>query len=339
MRRSFLKQALVVLASCALFLPIAVDYGVPAQAATFTFSDSNCTQLTLSGDAQNGYTLNCQTAGPQVFSCNPISATPSSPTVSQGVTLTATCLNGAGAITYTWSVAGGNPAGCPNTITPEANPSKADLGAPGGQASVGPCTYNLSAFDTVTTLTPSKAVSYTFSGGGGGGGGPLNCSGVSNSSNGSTTITGPTVTIDIPWPADNILHQYITSQSGEFTPDGAVVFRFTTSGVANSSGNSGVIKGVEYQSAPAGRTGALSTQPCDFLGASAIQKSGAGCGKTKFANNSAPSIGLTQGNTTAQCAVALQPSTTYYFSISNTSNNCNGPSCGMIFYFQKPDGT
>ena len=329
MRRSFLRQTLVVLATCALFLPIALDYGVTAQAATVSVSDSSCGSYTLTDNGGGNFTLNCVPAAGGQFSVS-LTASLGAPTVSQGVTLTATPQNQGGAVTYTW---GSAPAGCP-AITQEAGtPSKADIAAPGGQTAVGPCNYTVSASDGVNpNANANRNVSWSTSGGGGGGGGPINCS----------NVTGPTVTMDIPWPGDAIVHQYLTASSGTFTPDGAVVIRFTTSGAANSTaGVPGVIKGVEYQGSPVGRTGALSTQPCDFLGANAVKLSGLGCGKASFTNNMAPSEGLTQGATTSKCAAALQSGTTYYFNLSNSGSTCGAGivSCPMIIYFQKAGGT
>jgi hypothetical protein len=148
------------------------------------------------------------------------------------------------------------------------------------------------------------------------------------------------VIIHIPWPTDGSVHQYLTKDYGSFTPDGGLILWWTTSSAPNSTpGLTGVVKGVEYQSAPAGRDTALSSQPCDFTGQFAFTLK-QGCGKTKSTDDQAPSQGLSQGSTIDGCAFNEQPSTTYYYNIKNNNNYCNGSTnCAMIWYFQKPGGT
>ena len=60
MKRTFLRQVLTVLGTCALYLPIALTQSIPVQAATFTFTDSNCSSFNF--DSASG-TLTCVTGG------------------------------------------------------------------------------------------------------------------------------------------------------------------------------------------------------------------------------------------------------------------------------------
>jgi hypothetical protein len=401
MRRSFLRQALVALA---VFLPLAIFHGVTAQAATFSFTDANCSSFGLTDNGGGNFTLTCQS-----LQCS-IAATKPSPGPSDPETLTATCVGASANATYTWTAGAGN-VGCP-AMTPSGN--TASLPAP--NATVANCVYKLSASDgangggsaqinlnyatlsgTVpssctlsanpsslatgggqTTLTmtctggdppttvnwsagapgattcdgvhsctasPTIAATTQFTGtaangagsasssksttvsvqtGGGGGGGGISCAGFTN-----------TLVIDVTWPANGSLIPYYTSQFGGFGPNDAVVMRFTASAAAASTG-AGVVKGVEFQSPPANRVGSLSTTPCDFTGG--VQEAKCFGAMAKF-DNSAPSLGLTQGTSTGSCKVALQPGVTYYLNLFNENRSCGSTACDMVLYFQKPSGT
>jgi hypothetical protein len=170
---------------------------------------------------------------------------------------------------------------------------------------------------------------------GGGGGGALDCStqlaahGIAN---------GNTIVVDIAWPNDGSVHQYFTSQAGGMFGNTAVVARFTTSAAVNSS-SKGSIVFVEYQSSPSERKGALNTTPCDFD--TGIQLSNCAGQTTKFDTNG-PSFGLWQSTSTNRnCALTLQPSTTYYFNMYNAPGaTCTSQaSCDGLFNFQKPGGS
>src|SRR4030095_7577765 len=148
MIRSLVRPAAWALAAAALTIALlAVPASSPSQAASFTFSDSNCTSFTLVDNGGGNFTLSCQTTAPGTFSCS-VGASVNSPTVSQAVTLTATCQNATGGVSsYAWTAAGGNPAGCPAPVQQVANPSKADLAAPGGTTAISNCSYSVAAVD------------------------------------------------------------------------------------------------------------------------------------------------------------------------------------------------
>lgn len=105
MRRSFLKQALVVLASCGLFLPIALDYGVTAQAATITISDQNCDSFTLTGTAPNQSLTCVVSSAPACTVTGPTTGQTGSP-----ITLIASCSPAA----TSWVWTGGT---CASSVT------------------------------------------------------------------------------------------------------------------------------------------------------------------------------------------------------------------------------
>jgi hypothetical protein len=126
MIRSLILKASAALASTAMVFAFVAS---PAQAATFTFNDTNCDSFSLAGSAPS-QTLNC------IVSNAPSGCTISGPTtgtINVPVTLTATCATGS-ANAWTWT--GGNCAGLttqscaansgsvgpvPYTVTPRNN--------------------------------------------------------------------------------------------------------------------------------------------------------------------------------------------------------------------------
>src|SRR5215472_489786 len=141
MIRSLVRPAACALAAAALTLALlAVPTSTPSQAASFSLNDSSCTSFTLTDNGGGNFTLNCVTGSPGQFSCS-VSLSTGSPTVSQNETLTASCSNATGAVTYNWSAAAGNPAGCLGIAQEPANPNKADVAAPGGASALA-CSYS-----------------------------------------------------------------------------------------------------------------------------------------------------------------------------------------------------
>jgi hypothetical protein len=113
------------------------------------------------------------------------------------------------------------------------------------------------------------------------------------------------------------------------------VVRFTTSNIT-SAGGKGYIQAVEYQDSPSGRTAALSDQPCVFVG---LPKVGGGTNAFGPGDNAPWAyfslVALKSGAST------LQPSTTYYFNISNSAGStCQSTgSCNMLITLNKPSGS
>jgi hypothetical protein len=142
MTQSFFRALFASLAATVMFV------ATPAPAATLTFTDNNCASFAVTGSAPN-FTLVCQS-----LSCT-LSASPAAPTPSQGVTMTASCSGGTGAITFSnWLSA---TAGCPAVNGAGASGT---IPAPGG--AVGPCTYRVTGTDTAN-LTGTASANVTWS--------------------------------------------------------------------------------------------------------------------------------------------------------------------------------
>jgi len=240
------------------------------------------------------------------------------------IALTINCTGGGQPTSWTWS--GGAP--CTGVVTQTCAGNITSTKTFTGTA--------CSAPGVCSPSTPGVTVTVGGGGGGGGGGGALDCTSALQAH--GFASAGPTLTIDIPWPNDGSIHQYYTSQAGGLFGNGAVVLRFTTSAATSATGKGSVV-GVEYQSSPSERKGALNTTPCDFdTGLPLFNCAGQ---TTKFDSNG-PNLGLWQSTSNNRsCAVTLQPSTTYYFNLYNAPGAaCAGQgSCDMLFNFQKPSGT
>ena len=320
MNRSLFRAAACTLAAVAATLALlAVPASSPSQAASFTFSDNNCSSFTLQDTGGGNFTLTCQTTSGGTFSC-PISTSNSAPTVSSLVTLTANCSNAVGSVGYTWTLRASSTVGCPTTTS---TTNQASLAAPGGTAAL-TCVYDLSATDgTPTTVTPSKTVSYSVGGGGGGGGG-----GTTDTTACSNLGLNPKV-ISVPWASQTIY----TTNNGGFGANDAVLVKFTTPATIPAGTGLGKIGAVEFQSSPSARTGSLSPNPCEFGLPGTLPGGG-------FAGTNAPLISFKLPGST-KTALSLQANTTYYFNIRNdpgSTCSSNG-SCDMLITMSKPSGT
>jgi hypothetical protein len=193
---------------------------------------------------------------------------------------------------------------------------------------VGPITVNATTTFTArasnaggTSTAASATVS--ISGGGGGGGGPISCPGF---------VT--TRVIDMAWGPNPRLAY--TADVGGFGPNDAIVVRFTTSNITSATGK-GYIQAVEYSDSPSGRTAALSAIPCDFT--VGLPKVGGGM-NAYGPGDIAPWAQFSLYNAKSY-ASTLQPSTTYYFNISNSpASTCQSTgSCNMLITLSKPSGS
>jgi hypothetical protein len=131
MIRSLISRASAALACGAMVLSSMVFVAAPAQAANITFSDPNCSSFSVTGTAPN-FTLVCAT-----LACS-IAASPSSPSPSQNVQLTANCTPAATSVT--WNLVS-SVSGCPAASGVTTNPMT--LAAPG--TSVSGCVYQVAA--------------------------------------------------------------------------------------------------------------------------------------------------------------------------------------------------
>ena len=309
MRRSFLRQALVVLAAGALFLPMAVYHDDAAQAATITFP-SNCSLS--SPDGSGNVTLTCQTSGggPSAPGGCSIAYSPSSNVAANtSVQMTVNCNTGAPFTSYAWT--GGFAAGQTGPTTNAANVTAAASGTVTVSNAIGPTVVNWS----VTV-------------GGGGGGGNVDTS--------ACTAVGLTArVVTVAWGSNTIV------DPPTFGPNDALIVQFTTSSVTTSS-SLGNISAVEFNGPYALRAGALSDRPCDFGVGLPIAQS------TSFTwfNGKNPSFGFSVANP-ARRAATLLPNTTYYLNITNIvpappypggTQNCTS-NCPMRITLTKPTGT
>src|SRR5262249_28389006 len=152
------------------------------------------------------------------FSCNNIVAAPSTSVLAgNNITLSVNCSGGTAPYNYTWS--GGGSGGCPAS---GGSSSQQVLNA----AAAGPSSaYSVSVTDSAAVVANKGPINVAWNaggGGGGGGGGAISCLGSPTDTVG-TTITGPTLTIDVQWPPDFTQLSIFTSQYGSFPPNGAVV--------------------------------------------------------------------------------------------------------------------
>src|SRR5262249_34914970 len=91
----------VVLATCALYLPIALTQSIPASAATVTFTDTNCDSFSFDPATS---VLTCVVSKPPACSVSG----PTAGTLGTPITLTANCSPAA----TSWVWTGGNLASC-----------------------------------------------------------------------------------------------------------------------------------------------------------------------------------------------------------------------------------
>ena len=344
MNRSLVRPAAHALAAAAFTLILLAVPASSPSAQTITLSGFGCSGTVAWNSSSN--TLTCQTSG-GTFGCS-IAASVSSPTVSSAETLTANCSNNAGIISYAWSLRTGSTAGCPTTTS---TTNQAILSAPNGTTALA-CTYDLSANDTATTVTPSKALSYSTGGGGGGGGGggPVDTSAcVALGLNAKVIVAN--------WNGAQI--DTFTSNSTSFGPNDALIIQFTTGSFTTSTLTGlGSLSGVEFGGPTTQRSGALSTSACDFTGGmpmykwSTKQAATAQCATTAFSNNAGPGIGFSVATLTdlasqksLVCQTLLQANTTYYWNLTNFSpppptgtQQCNQSACNMRITLSKPAG-
>jgi hypothetical protein len=324
MLRTFLRQSLVVLAAAALYLPIALCDGNSVQALTITLP-STCT---LSVDGQGNGNVTCSGGGGPGFSCS-LSASVPFPTITSVETLTASCSNATGSVTYSnWTAAAGF--GCPGfSGTPSGN--QATLQTP--TAAVSSCVYSVTATDSGSANAVHPSVNLTYTSGSGGGGGVDTSACVAVGLN--------PVVVTIPWPTAANGNQLVLKPP-TFGPNDALIVKFTTSSVTtvNAKGN---ITAAENGGSFYSRSGTLSASPCDFTGG--LQKWQNS--NTTWFQGQNPSFSFTLFNPLKNYA-KLDPGTTYYLNITNISpappqaggsQGCTVSNCPMIITLSIPAGT
>ena len=152
-------------------------------------------------------------------------------------------------------------------------------------------------------------------------GGSISCAGFSK-----------TIVLDLDWGAPSTAAPRKTTSG--FGNGAIVVARFTTP--ANTApGVYATISSGEYGDQPTQRTAALSTTPCDFPSPNPL-----GRYATLNAGQQTPSVVYAVGGSSSSYAI-LQPSTTYYFNVTNAykgSPSCTSSTCNIFVELQKPNG-
>ena len=141
-----------------------------------------------------------------------------------------------------------------------------------------------------------------------------------------------TIVLDLNWGAPgNAAPRLTTSGFG----NGVIaVARFTTP-ANTASGVFATISSGEWGDQPTPRTAALSTSPCDFPSPNPLGKYA-----TLSSGQQTPSVVYAVGGTSRVYAI-LQPSTTYYFNVTNSvagAPTCTSSSCNIFVELQKPNG-
>lgn len=278
---------------------------MPALGTTLSCASSS---FSVSPDGKGNFNVSCNAPGSSATCA--LSASPSSLPSSGGtVTLTATnCGTVSSVAKNSTQIA---QSGTTWTDSIAANTGATSLNftytvtGDGGQASV-----------TVTEAAAGTAPPPT---------GPISCAGYSK-----------TLVYDLPWTA---VSKQITAG---FNNDAIVVGRFTTSSIAPGSSYPANVSSIEYVDAPAVRTAAISTVPCDLTGIGMSSNSAVlttGPNWTYQIGGTAPLSRLS----TMPSRLVLQPSTTYYINITNRDANgaptCGTTTCNMILQLTKPTGT
>jgi hypothetical protein len=333
MNRSLVRPAACALAAAAFTLMLLAVPASSASAQTITLSGFGCSGTVAWNTNTNTLTCSGSTGS---FGCLLSSNLGTSPPLTAAVTLTDSCSGALGSVSYIWS-AGSNSTNCPDTPP--------NLSPPSGTTALS-CTYNVTATDsgnnTGSPNLKSIVLNYTAGGSGGGGGGI--------DTTACTALGLTPKVIQMPWTANTNVY---TAQNGNFGPNDAVIVVFTTSSVTTSTAT-GTINGAEYGGPTVGRSGALSTIPCDFtvgLPKYKLNKTGqvTQCATTVFSGEPYPAASfslLAQPQSQLTCQAILQPNTTYYWNLTNFSppppngtQGCGQSACNMLMNLKKPTGT
>ena len=323
----FVRAALVSLAA------ITAVVATPSQAASFSFSNPNCSSFTLTDTGGGTFTLTCIPVGQG-------NQGPGAPT---GCAITRNPSDGNVAST---GGAVGASASCSGTVTSwnwrkngasfATSAAISDtLAANSGTAPV-TTTYDVTACNG-TSCSNTVVTTFIVAGTGGGGGTAQNfCDQYQN-----------VTYIDVPW-GGQVLG---TSGGGSFAAKGVLVARFTVpASAAYGNGAVGKIQVAEYGDPATYRQATLSQAACDFRGAPGAY--GTPNAKSEPQGNSANfPLGWRFGNTAvAEFTVTgnsrfypkLVPGQSYYFNIRNivqdlgNAVSCAGSTCNVLVSINTP---
>jgi hypothetical protein len=372
MQRSFIRTAALAFATVALAIGITVLPPTPAQSATFTFNDPNCSSFSYNTGTS---TLSCVVSGPPVCTVTG----PTAGTLNTAITLTASC--SPAATSWTWT--GGNCPGAGQTCSaveaasvtrtytvagtngtfvgsaspgfnvvwsnaPPASPSGCSVvQTPPGQLAVGGGNVTLTA-----SCTGGNPVTWGWTGGFAQG---LTTAAVGPGQVTSTTQFTATATNGGGNTPTNYTVQVSTGGGGGISCSGfsqtAVltenwnnpVRMFTISAGGFPGDGAAVIVFTTGPTVVNGRTGGIigseysGSPPATRLATLSTQPCDFGPGLATTLSNT-PNLQYSVGTNTVGAA-QLQPNTTYYINIMNPPGNCTGGNCNMSFDFGKPRGT
>ncbi|HXR56686.1 MAG TPA: hypothetical protein VN858_07780 [Casimicrobiaceae bacterium] len=259
--------------------------------------------FTATADGSGNITVSCTQAGsPPPSSCS-VNVNPTTVPASGGtVTITTNC----GSST---SVTGGK------ALQASSSTTWVDtIPANTGTSSL-TFTYNISGANGSNQASVLQLASGSS---GGGTTGPISCPGYTN-----------TLVYDLPWSALS----KVTTKG--FSNSTFVVGRFTTPATSVVSASATIFSG-QWTEPTVVRTGAISTSPCDLTGQ--------GTGAVSPGVSQGPSWTYQINGTALRFSgrIVLQPSTTYYFNLTNRDKNgaatCTAASCEMILQLTIPTG-
>lgn len=262
---------------------------LPSNAATLSISASSCASFSSSSDGNGGLVITCNGSTP-ASSCT-LTASPTTVQPTGGnVTLTSSC----GAVSG-WTK---NSQGTGQTATSWNDSIPATTSASNVSYSYVVTGANGTATATVVQLGTGSG---TGTGGGTGGGTATSCSGFSN-----------TWSTPMAWGA--IGSGNAEANTKNFSGNDIVVASFTTPAVT-SAGSIGAIQAAEFSSTAISRTASLSLTPCSFD--NNLAPGGMFGSKTLVSGNTV-TVSFVIGGSSVYYPV-LQPNTTYYFNIKNTT--------------------
>jgi len=277
---------------------------LPSYGASITISDNSCASFSSSSDGNGSLTITCGGGlQPPPINCT-LTASPTTVPATGGV-ITLTASNCGIVSGYTKN----------SQATGQTSTSWQDTIGPTQSATDVPFNYVVAGTGSPASASATVIQKGTAAGGPVGGT-ATSCPGFSN--------TWP---LSLAWGA--IGSGNVASLMTKFNGNDIIVASFTTPAVT-SAGQIGTIQAAEYSSIAINRTASLSLTPCSFD--NNLASSGFGAHKTLVSGNTV-SISYVIGGSSKYYPV-LQPGTTYFFNIKNSSGIGGGMKVEMI----KPPG-
>ena len=140
-------------------LAAGVALGSQAGAASFNYTDSNCSGFSVTDNGAGSFTLNCLQ-----LACT-ATASPTTQIPGNQISVTASC-SGVGGVSYVWTPVAGNDANCPANVSPSTG-TQTPLGGfltPVGAPVVANCSYKLVGTDG-SNQTGTKTITVNWAAG------------------------------------------------------------------------------------------------------------------------------------------------------------------------------